>query len=106
MIDQLLEKECTFQPYLKKNKYTFIGPANHLQEYIKLVHEQNTIAAETGDLHSSLKNKACIRKALAKLPDDTALTIYVATESNDVATWVPAWEINDYYKTRNIDFRL
>jgi hypothetical protein len=106
MIDKLLKKEEDFQPYLKKNKYTFIGPQKHLQEFIRLVHEQNPNPTGKNDLHCSLKNKNCIFKALATLPENTALTIYVATETSPVSTWVPAWEITDYCRTRNIDFKL
>lgn len=106
MIDQLFERERDFQQFLKPHKYTFVGPLKHLQEYIRLVHEQNPDGAVSGDLNCSLKNKDCIRKAIAKLPENTALTIYVATETSAVSKWVPAWEITDYCKTRNIDFTL
>lgn len=103
-LEQLIEEQAKFEPYLKDTDYTFIGPVNQnlFEPFMK---NANLIAPMKGfprKIKDFLSNKDAILKAIALLPPQTELRIYVITDrSNDILFHST---IEEYCKRQNIKY--
>jgi|SRR5580698_5808786 hypothetical protein len=81
MLQQLIELEERFQPYLRNNDYTFIGPADPalLQPFMARANNLAPIVAILRSIHHFLSYRDATRQALAVLPAGTPLRIFVVT---------------------------
>lgn len=103
-LEQLIEEQAKFEPYLNDTDYTFIGPINQnlFESYMK---NTNLIAPMKGfprKIKDFLSNKDAILKAIALLPPQTELRIYVIIDkSNDILFHST---IEEYCERQNIKY--
>jgi hypothetical protein len=79
MLEELLNEEQKFQPYLLKGHYTFIGPENQnlLGKFIEQANLLAPIIAISRTVHHALSHKNSTINALQVLPPKTKLRIYI-----------------------------
>jgi len=105
MLQQLIEREERFQPYLLNNDYTFIGPSNPdlLTRFIDRANNLAPVVAISRSIHHALSHKQATRQALGVLPSDTELRIYVVSRTAGEGFLVQG-TIEDYCDRHNITF--
>lgn len=104
MLEDLIQLEDSFQPYLLKGAYTFIGPSDFttLQRFIKRVNDVAPANPFDRSIHSVLSNKAVVRKVLGTVSPNTELRIYVIPKtSEDVLVYAT---IEEYCDRNHITF--
>jgi len=103
-MNELLQLEERFQPFLQNDDYTFIGPSdiNLLNEFTQAANRLAPVVAFSRSVHHALSHSPSTRAALGVLPQGTEMRIYVVIRRND-----PVWfhaTIEDYCETNNIEF--
>lgn len=104
MNEEIFELEDRFQPFLLRNDYTFVGPAdaNLMPNFMKVVNRIAPVIAFSRLIHHALSNRNAVRKTLLTLPQHTELRIYVVI-TNGSNTLIHA-SIEEYCRRNNIDF--
>ena len=106
MLQELIELEARFQPYLKPGDYTFIGPVDQQlwQPFFKKANELATVVSVFQSMHDVMSDKDATRQALLFLPADTPLRIFVVTQMED-DSFLGYSTIESYCRVNNIDFQ-
>ena len=105
-MDELIELEERFQPYLQNNDYTFIGPVNSdlMQGFISTANMLAPVVAISRSIHHALSHQQSVRRALGTLPVNTNLRIYVVV--NRASDMLIHATIEEYCDRNNIDFSI
>lgn len=103
-MENLVELENKFQPFLQNNDYTFIGPldVNLLNDFTQAANRLAPVVAFSRSVHHALSHKPSVREALGVLPIDIELRIYVVIRRNEPFLFHTT--IEDYCDTNNMDF--
>ncbi|MCB0743156.1 MAG: hypothetical protein KDC67_04570 [Ignavibacteriae bacterium] len=105
-MDELLELEERFQPFLLNDDYTFIGPTdiNLLNEFTRTANRLAPVVAISRSVHHALSHTPSTRTAIGILPPGTELRIYVVIRTNDPILFHAT--IEEYCDRNNINFGI
>jgi hypothetical protein len=108
MLQDLIDLEERFQPYLLNNDYTFIGPVDQqlLNPFISRANDLAPIVSILRTVHHALSHKQSTRHALAVLPPNAELRIYVVYRSLDNDSLLIHGTIEGYCQKNKFDFPL
>lgn len=106
MFKELIQIQDRFQPLLRDQDYSFIGPEDQglLEAFMRRANELAPVVDISRELRHFLDNKETAIQALDVLPADTKLRIYVV--SGRVDEMLFHHTIENYCKEHNIDFKL
>lgn len=105
MLQDLINEEEKFRPYLLDRDYTFIGPANQdlFKDFFQAANNFAPIVGISRSIHHVLSHKDSVRKALAFLPAGTLLRIFVVAPSKgDILLHS---DIEGYCRRNNINYK-
>jgi len=104
MIDDLIELQERFQPYLLDNDFTFIGPTDtqFLERFMKRANDLAPVVGLARRLRDFLGNREATSGALNVLPEGSPLRIYVVIGNVDDNLFHDT--IEHYCITNGIDF--
>jgi hypothetical protein len=108
MLQELIELEDRFQPYLLNNDYTFIGPVDQqlLEPFMRRANNLAPVISMSRSLHDFLSDKDATRQALAVLPPGTPLRIFVVTYTPPPRdSFLLHSTIEGYCQEHHIDFQ-
>lgn len=79
MLQQQIKTQNRLEPHLLQGYYSFIGPANIelLPQFIEAVNQVAPVVGILRSIHHFLPNKEAVQKAIAYLPPNEPLRIYV-----------------------------
>jgi hypothetical protein len=103
-LQQLIESEEKFQPYLKNNDFTFIGPEdqNLFEPFMKAANNLAPVVSISRRFRDFLGNPEATRRALGVLAPGAKLRIYVIDGSTESALLYDT--IPGYCNTNRISF--
>ncbi|WP_405266291.1 hypothetical protein [Cellulophaga sp. Ld12] len=102
-MEDLIELEERFQPFLQSNDYTFIGPMDMalMENFMRQVNLSAPVIGLGRTIHDALSHKPSVHSTLLTLPLNTALRIYVViNEGNNLIHAT----IEDYCERFGLDF--
>jgi hypothetical protein len=108
MLQELIELEERFKPYLLNNDYTFIGPAdqNLFEPFMRRANNLAPVVSILRSIHHFLSDKEATRQALSSLPAGTPLRIFVVTHTPQPYDNMLLHDtIEGYVQKNNIDFQ-
>jgi hypothetical protein len=108
MLQQLIELEDRFQPYLLNDDYTFIGPAdqNLFKPFMRRANDIAPVVSFSRSIHDALSDQDATRQAAASLPAGTPLRIFVIQRtSGRYEDMLLHDTIEGYCQKNNIDFQ-
>ena len=108
MLQQLIELEDRFQPYLLNDDYTYIGPVDGQlwEPFFNRANDLAPVVAILRSVHHVLSHKDATRQALASLPADSALRIFVISRTPPpYDTMLLHDTIEGYCQKNHIDFQ-
>ncbi|SIS68781.1 hypothetical protein SAMN05421789_104217 [Kaistella chaponensis] len=84
-IENLIEEQSKFEPYLKDTDYTFIGPVdqNLFEPFMKNANLIAPIKGYSRKIKDFMSDKSAVSTALALLPIGTELRIYVIIDKSE-----------------------
>lgn len=105
-LDELIEIQKRFQPYLLNQDYTFIGPdnGNLLEPFMQRANEIAPVVGLIRETKHILGNQEATLKALSIFPDDTKLRVYIVNGKSDA--YLLHSTIEDYCADNNIEFEI
>ena len=108
MLEQLIMLDDGFQPFLRHGDYTFIGPVNQdlMRQFMLRANDFAPARGIFRSIHDALSNRAATRAALAVLPNNTELRIYVIGRFQGDGDILGHTTIEDYCRNHNIDFNV
>lgn len=108
MLEQLIELEERFQPYLLNDDYTFIGPAdqNLFNSFMRRANDIAPVVSFSRSIHDALSDKDAIRQGLASLPAGAPVRIFVIQRtSGRYDSMLLHDTVEGYCQKNNIDFQ-
>jgi hypothetical protein len=106
MLEELIQLQERFQPFLRNRDYTFIGPEDQ-SLFEPFMNRANDLAPIVGIIRESrhfLNNKTTAIQALDVLPEDAQLRIYVVDGS--IENVLLHDTIENYCKRHDIEFEI
>ncbi len=106
MLEQLIEKQQRFTPFLKLNDYTYIGPTdeNLHRPFLRAVTQFGTARFFDYSLHTSLSNTTTVSKALEVLPPGTPLGVFVVNNEGKWTGILYHSTLKEYCDCHGIEF--
>ena len=106
MIEELIQIQDRFQPLLRDQDYTFIGPEDHnlLEPFMRRANDLAPVVDINRELRHFLDNRETAIQALDILPADSKLRIYVVNGQFDEMLFHHT--IENYCIEHNIDFEV
>lgn len=103
-MEELEELEERFQPFLRENDYTFIGPVdmNLMENFIRTANMLVPVVGINRSVHHALSHRDATRAALNNLPQGSELRIFVVL--NEAEDFLFHATIEEYCDRFNIDF--
>jgi len=103
-MEELIELEGRFQPFLQNNDYTFIGPldTNLMEGFMRTANMLAPVVGISRSIHDALSHQQSVRTALGSLPANSELRIYVVV--NRASDFLIHATIEEYCERNNIDF--
>lgn len=106
MVEELIQLQDRFQPFLRNNDYTFIGPVkqNLLELFMRRANELAPIVNIDRELRHFLNHRTAALQALHVLPAGTQLRIYVVDGGTDNIFLHDT--IENYCANHKIEFKI
>lgn len=98
-LTQLEEIERRFQPFLQEDCYTFIGPVEDMEGFLKHVH----LNSDYPDIRGGLEDKDFVRECLGVFPVGTGMDIYVVYDHGDDSFFFYE-RLEQYIRLKNVEF--
>ncbi|MFZ1791245.1 MAG: hypothetical protein WAT92_23160 [Saprospiraceae bacterium] len=99
---KLKEEKKNFEPFLEKSDYIFIGPndINLLEDFMKIANQNTPVVRHSRKIKDFLTNDEGVEVAIASLPNDAQLRIYIVV--HDKGNLFIHSTVEDYCKERHI----
>lgn len=104
MLEELIQLQNRFQPFLRNRDYTFIGPEDQslLEPFMRRANDLAPIVSIAREIRHFLNNREAAIQALGALPADTQLRIYVVDGRSDDILLLDT--IENYCANNKIEF--